>query len=103
MIMKLIRNITFGKMKMWQQRLSTYVSMINFAMLLYLFIVENKWFSWYIWVIIVSLGTVFLIIFDVLIVMEQQSEYGFMKNPEWRKHKRNQKRIMEKLGLEYEE
>jgi len=96
-------NISLGKLKMWQTRFASYVSMVNFVMLFYLFIVENKWFEWYIWIILISFVTLLIVIFDTFLVMEDQLDYSFKKNPEWRRLMRNQKKIMEKLGIEYEE
>ena len=98
-IIKRFKRPTLGEIKMWQSRLATYVSMINFILLFYLFITENKWFEWYIWFFVITSVVLFIVIFDTIKVMPDQLGYGFRKNPEWLKHKRNQKRIMEKLGI----
>ncbi len=98
-IIKRCKRPTLGEIKMWQSRLATYISMINFILLFYLFITENDWFEWYIWFFIIVLGVVSVVIFDTIKVMPEQLAYGFIKNPEWQKHKRNQKRIMDKLGI----
>jgi len=102
-IKKLVEEVSFGKLKYWQLRLTSYVSMFQFFMIFYLFIVENKWFEWYIWMILVVIVVITIITFDEKFVMEKQLGYAFERNSEWKKHKRNQKKIMEHLGLEYEE
>lgn len=73
--------------------------MINFIMIFYLFIVENKWFEWYVWLFVISSNVIFIVIFDTIKVMPEQLAYGFIKNPEWQKMKRNQKRIMDRLAI----
>jgi len=102
-IMFHIRNLNLGKLKTWQARLITYTGMVQFLMIFYLFIMENTWFEWYIWLFLMTAIIVFTVIFDTLFVLPGQLEYNFIKNPEWIKHKNNQKKIMEHLGLEYEE
>lgn len=92
-----------GRLKQWQVRLASYVSIIQFAMVFYLFIVENKWFDWYIWTILISMAVISIISFDAKLVMPNQLGYAFEVNTEWKKHKRNQKKIMDHLGLDYEE
>jgi hypothetical protein len=72
-----------GKMKVWQQRLATYVGMLNFAMLFYLFIIENKWMAWYVWLVIVTTGIVTLVVVDTKIIMPHSLAYNFEKNREW--------------------
>ena len=72
-----------GKMKVWQQRLATYVGMLNFAMLFYLFIIENKWLSWYVWLVIVTTGIIALVVVDTKIIMPHALAYNFEKNREW--------------------
>lgn len=98
-IKKRCKQITLGKLKMWQTRLATYIAMINFTMIFYLFIAENDWFKWYIWIVIITISVIFIVVFDTVKVMPDQLGYAFRKNPEWQKHKRNQKRIMDKLGI----
>lgn len=72
-----------GKMKVWQQRLATYVGMLNFAMLFYLFIIENKWLSWYVWLVIVTTGIIALVVVDTKFIMPHSLAYNFEKNREW--------------------
>lgn len=100
--MKEIKKL-LGRLKQWQVRLASYVSIIQFVMIFYLFIVENKWFDWYIWVILITTGVISIISFDAKLVMPSQLGYAFEVNTEWKKHKRNQEKIMDHLGLDYEE
>jgi len=94
-----IKEINLGKLKMWQTRASTYVSVIQFALVFYLFIVQNDWFDWYVWLVLFVISGFLMVFVDTVKVMPEQLAYGFRKNPEWRKMKRNQKRIMDKLGI----
>ena len=97
--------VNVGKLKTWQQRLNTYMGLFNFGMLFYLFIVENRWFDWYVWVLVIGVGTFLLMLFDVFLVMPQQLEYNSNKNPEWKRHvsqmdriERNQEMILGALN-----
>lgn len=80
---KTIRNfiIWMAKVKVWQGRLSQYISAINFVMLFYIFITQNAWFEWYVWVVIIF-GVVCATVFvDVLIILPIASKYLTEKNP----------------------
>jgi len=80
--------INLGKLKFWQTRLATYVAMVNFVMIFYLYIIEAPLgLLWYHWVLIIVVGVVGTIIFDTVLVLPGSLEYQFIKNPEWRKLK----------------
>ena len=92
-----------GKLKVWQQRLSTYVSMVNFVMILYLFIIENNWIEWYYWVVLSFLGITSLVFIDTKYIMPSSFAYTFKKNPEFqalRKEVKEVKRLLEELKNE---
>ena len=73
-----------GKLKVWQTRLATYVAMINFLMIFYLYIIESPLnLGWYVWLSIILILVVGLILFDTLLVLPASQEYMFLKNPEW--------------------
>jgi len=69
-----------GKIKTWLQRLQTYMSIINFILLFYLFIQENRWFNWYEWLIIIVVVCVVTLYVDVCHVMGNALGYQWDKN-----------------------
>jgi len=92
-----------GQLKTWENRLSSYVAIINFAMIFYLYILETPFgLEWYQWLALISVAIVLIIFIDIKFVFPGVLDYTFKKNPEWKRMMRNQKKIMEKLGLEYE-
>jgi len=73
-----------GRYKAWFNRLQSYMTPVNFAMILYLYIIrEPLGLVWYIWVICVSLVLTFLLIFDILFIFPSENKYTMKKNPEW--------------------
>jgi len=73
-----------GKLKVWQQRLATYISMINFIMLFYLYIIESPLsIAWYTWLLIISIIIILIIAIDILLILPASQEYMWNKNPEW--------------------
>ena len=88
--------VNLGKLKFWQTRLATYVAMINFAMIFYLYIIEAPFgLDWYHWVLIISVGVVGTVIFDTVFVLPGSLEYQFIKNPEWMKLRKEIQTIKE--------
>ncbi len=72
-----------GKLKVWQQRLASYVSMVNFAMIFYLYIIESPMgLQWYHWIMIIVIGVVSIVFIDVRYVLPNTLKYNFNKNPE---------------------
>ena len=78
-----------GKLKVWQQRLSGYVSMINFMMLFYLYIIESPMgLEWYHWGIFISVSITIVVFVDTKFIMPQAFGYTFSKNPGFQKLKK---------------
>lgn len=104
-------SLTLGKLKVWQTRLSGYISLVNFVMLFYLYIIEAPMgFEWYHWAILIATGIILLIFIDTKFIMPQAFGYTFSKNPGMQKLKKqtqtNSKKldmILNHLGLEYED
>ena len=93
-----------GQLKTWENRLSSYIAIINFAMIFYLYIIETPFgLEWYQWVSMIIIFVVVVIFVDIKFVFPGVLDYTFKKNPEWVRMMNNQKRICEKLGIEYEE
>ena len=83
-----------GRMKIWQQRLATYASMINFAMVFYLYIIESPMgLLWYHWAMIIGVGASSLMFIDVKFIMPNSLGYNFEKNPGFQEMKRDIKEI----------
>lgn len=86
-----------GKGKTWLQRLQTYVSLINFFMLFYIFIGDNKWFSWYEWVVIVFIVCSLVLYIDVRYIMGNALGYQWDKNKSFKRLEKKVDMMMEKL------
>ena len=73
---------TFGMIKVWQQRIATYISMINFIMIFYLYIIESPMgLEWYHWLILISVSVGLIIYIDVKIILPESQDYMFYKTP----------------------
>jgi len=107
--MNIIR--TLGKVKVWQTRISGYISIINFVMLFYLYIIEEPiGVKWYYWVVFIASSIALVIFIDTKFIMPQAFGYTFSKNPGMQKLKvqtqTNSKKldmILNHLGLEYKD
>ena len=94
--------IDLGKLKTWQSRIATYTGLIQFIMIFYLFIIENKWLEWYYWLLFFTVITTVIMWVDIVVIYPQQLAYNRVKDPEWMKYVKNQQRIMDHLGVTYE-
>jgi len=73
-----------GMFKVWQQRLATYIGMINFFMIFYLYIVESPLgIEWYHWLILILLSVIIIIYVDIKYIFPSTQLYAFNKNPGW--------------------
>lgn len=71
-----------GMIKVWQQRLATYLSLINFVMIFYLYIIESPLgLKWYHWLPIIVIGVVSVLYVDVKYIFPNTQLYTFKKNP----------------------
>jgi len=76
--------IDFGKYRVLLQRLQAYLSMFNFAMILYLYASESPLgISWYYWVCALSIFIPIFLFIDIRIVYPLELKYTTKKNPEW--------------------
>ena len=91
---------TLGILKVWQNRLASYISIINFVMIFYLYIIESPLgFQWYHWAILIVVGVTTIIFIDAKFIMPQSFGYTFSKNPGMQKLKKQAKENSEKLDL----
>jgi len=87
-----------GQIKVWQQRLSTYMSMINFFMIFYLYIIESPMgLPWYLWAFVISSSIVIVVYVDTAYIMPHSFAYQFEKNLEWIEMKNEIKLLRKEL------
>jgi len=89
-----------GKMKIWQQRIQTYIGIINFLMLFYVFIQDNKWFNWYEWIIIIIIVCSTILYIDIKYVMPNALGYQWDKNKSFKRLERKIDVLMKTNGEE---
>jgi len=89
---------SIGKLKVWQQRLNTYVGLVNFLMLFYLYIIESPMgLEWYYWLFTILVITLSIVSIDTIFIMPNALGYNFEKNPQFQELKKDIKEIKEKL------
>ena len=87
-----------GKIKIWQTRLTGYISMINFVMIFYLYIIEAPLdMPWYVWLIVMVSTSLIVLFFDVKFIFPETLKYQFNKNPEYVSLREKMDRIIELL------
>ena len=69
-----------GKIKTWQNRMSTYTQLISLFMMFYIFIQNNKWFSWYWWIFIFVFSLSVVLHYDIKHIFGEQQDYAFDKS-----------------------
>jgi len=89
-----------GILKVWQSRIASYISIINFIMIFYLYIIESPMgFQWYHWAILIVVGVTTIIFIDVKFIMPQSFGYTFSKNPGMQKLNKLSQENSDKLDL----
>ncbi len=92
-----------GRYRMYLNRLQTYVAMVNFAMILYLYMRESPLgVEWYWWITIMSITFPIIILFDVKVMYPGTLIYAYEKNPGFQKLEKKINKIMDKLEIEDE-
>lgn len=87
---------------MYLNRLQTYVSMVNFMMILYLYITESPvGIEWYWWVLLLMGIFPLVVIIDIKLIYPGMLQYAFKKNPGMKRLDEKIDIIMKHLGLEY--
>lgn len=77
-----IHALRLGRYKVWQTRTQSYLSIISFIMVLYLYITQVPLgIPWYVWVILIASLIPFLLLMDMAFVWPSEMAYGFGKNP----------------------
>ena len=71
-----------GMGKIWQNRLSTYIGMVNFTMIFYLYILESPLdLLWYHWMFILVSSVVVILYIDIKFIFPAAQQYASEKNP----------------------
>ncbi len=71
-----------GRYKVWQARIQSYLGVISFVMVLYLYISQVPLgLPWYVWVVLMIAMIPILLIMDMVFVWPSEMVYGFDKNP----------------------
>lgn len=73
-------SLMLGKAKTWMTRLQTYIGLVNFFLLFFVFIQENKWFTWYEWLIILCVVLSSVLYTDIRFIMPNALGYQWTKN-----------------------
>lgn len=74
--------MNLGKLKTWQERASGYLSILNFFMILFLYVMASPLgIAWYYWLIFIVVGTVVLLFIDIKFIFPQAQSYVADKNP----------------------
>lgn len=91
--------VWLGKFKTWQMRLATYVSMVQFIMVFYIFIIESPMgLLWYHWFVLILCGISILMFIDIRFIMPYNLDYTFAKTPKLAKMGRDIEIIKDDLG-----
>ena len=75
-------NRNFGKFRIWIIRVGSYLSPINFLLILYSF-AKNEPFgvNFWFWMIFCIIGVFALLVFDTLFMFSSELNYSYIKNP----------------------
>jgi len=93
-------NKSIGTIKGMQIRLSGYLSLLNFFMVLYLYIIKEPFgLNWLQWIILMFIGISVTIFIDNYILLASETHYLWSKNP-WAIEMRDDiKKIKKKLEI----
>jgi hypothetical protein len=93
-------NKVIGKAKGMQNRLAGYLSMINFMMVLYLYIKSQPFgLNWFQWIVLMSVGISIVMFVDNYILLASETHYLWSKNPWAVEMQKDIKEIKEKLEI----
>ena len=107
-ISKALHKADLGRYRVWISNQQTYLGMLNFAMILYLYISQDPMgIVWWKWAALIVCMLPLLGAFDIKFIFPSAQKYGFKKNPELvelkeevKKSTEYLKKIMEKLEIE---
>lgn len=90
-----------GRFKTWLNRLQTYLSPMNFIMVLYLYIVQEPLgVIWQVWAVVLTLFLVLMLVVDIVLIFPSEQGYSTRKNPEWLEMREDVKKIKRRLEIE---
>jgi len=93
-----MRKDILGVLKFMQNRLQSYIGVINFVMLFYLYIIESPLgLQWYFWLLAISVISITILVVDRKYVLPGVLTYGFKVNPMMMEMKKEIEEIKEML------
>lgn len=99
------QKINIGTIRVWITRLTSYLSLFNFIMLIYLSLILEEPFGigkelWLILLIIIIPTILFI---DIKYIFPKAQDYAISKTPEWVRVIKQIDAIAKKLGIEGDE
>ena len=77
-----VHALKLGRYKVWQARIQSYLGIMSFVMVFYLYTLQLPLgLPWYVWIIMMGLLIPNLLLMDMTFVWPSEMEYGFKKNP----------------------
>lgn len=93
--------MNLGRFRTWITRLSGYLSILNFGMILYTFILGNPFgIGSTVWLILTAVGVPIIMLFDVVVMMPSELEYGYDKNKRFIDLEKKIDKIIDLIGAE---
>ena len=88
---------------MYLNRLQTYVAMVNFMMILYLYVTQSPMsIDWYWWIVIMCGIFPVVVVLDIKLIYPGMLKYAFDKNPGFQRLEKKIDRVMRELGIKDE-
>ena len=87
-----------GKIRVWMDRAVGYLSLLNFLMLLYIYVSGSPMgFSWYYWVVAIVVAVIAIIFIDIRFIYPTAQSYVYDLNPQWVEMMDRLKKIEDKV------
>ena len=87
-----------GILKAWTARMQTYLGLLNFFMILYLYVTQEPLgIKWYVWVAVMIPCMCLVLWLDLKIIFPVSQEYIYRKNPEWMELRKEIRKLREEI------
>ena len=94
-----LHGFRLGRFRTWVTRLAGYLSMLNFGMILYNFVLDDPLgISKEIWLVLAVVGVPAIMLFDIVIMMPSELEYTYDKNKRFIDLEKKVDRVLVLLG-----
>jgi len=88
-----------GRFRTWITRLGGYLSILNFGMILYKFVLDDPLgINKEMWILLAVVGVPMIMLFDVIIMMPSELRYSYDKNKRFIDLEKKIDRVLELLG-----